>query len=103
MTTVKGKRILLPENQQKTILDQLHNNHQGIEKTRFQARDEVYLNEINTDIGNMIKTCLICQENISAQPKETLQPHDICSRAWKLIGTDLFYLNDHEYSIIASY
>ena len=51
----------------------------------------------------MIKNCSICQENLPAQPKETLQPHDIPSRACEVVGTDLFNCNNHEYRIIADY
>ena len=51
----------------------------------------------------MIKNCSICQENLPAQPKETLQSHDIPSRAWGIVGTDLFNYNNHEYLIIADY
>ena len=51
----------------------------------------------------MIKNCSICQENLPEQPKETLQPHDISSRACEVVGTDLFNCNNHEYLIIADY
>ena len=99
---MKGSRIIIPETQQKIILDQLHYSHQGVEKTHLQARD-VYWERINADIENMIKNCSICQENLPAQPNETLQPHDIPSRAWEVVGTDLFNCNNHEYLIIADY
>ena len=75
------------------ILDQLHYSHQGVEKTRLQARDVVYWERIKADIENMIKNCSIYQENL-AQPKGTLQPHDIPSRAWEVVGTDLFNSNN---------
>ena len=100
---MNGSRIIIPETQQKIILDQLHYNHQGVEKTYLQARDAVYWERINADIENMIKNCSICQENLLAQPKETLQPHDIPSRAWEVVGTDLFNSNNHECLIIADY
>ena len=100
---MKASRIIIPETQQKTILDPLHYSHQSVEKTRLQARDTVYLEPINADIENMIKNCSICQENLPAQPKETLQPHDILSRAWEVVGRDLFNSNNHEYLIIVDY
>jgi len=100
---LKGTKIVVPETQQKTIMDQLHYSHQGIEKTRLQARDAVYWKGINNDIENMINKCSICQENLPAQPKETLIAHDIPNRAWEVVGTDLFHFNDHEYLIIADY
>ena len=74
---MKGSRIIIPETQQKIILDQVHYSHQSVEKTRLQAIDAVYWERINADIEYMIKNCSICQENLPAQPKETLQPYDI--------------------------
>ena len=100
---MKGSRIIIPETQQKIILDQQHYSHQGIEKIRLQARDAVYWKRINADIENLIKNCSICQEDLLEQPKETLQSHDIPSRAWEVVGTDLFNCNNHEYLIIADY
>ena len=69
---MKGSRIIIPETQQKIILDQLHYSHQGVEKTRLQTSDAVYWEWINADIENIIKSCSICLENLPAQPKETL-------------------------------
>ena len=100
---MKGSRIIIPEIQQKITLDQLHYSHQGVEKTHLQVRDAVYWERINADIENMIKNCSIYQENLPAQPKKTLQPHDIPSRAWEVVDTNLFYCNNHEYLIIADY
>ena len=74
-----------------------------LKKTCLQARDAVYWEWINADIENMIKNCSICQENFPAQPKETLQPHDIPSRALEVVGTYLFNCKNHEYLIIADY
>ena len=39
----------------------------------------------------------------SGTTKGNLQPHDIRSRAWEVVGTDLFNCNNHEYLIIADY
>ena len=97
---MKGSRIIIPETQQKIILDQLPYSHQDVEKTRLQARDAVYWGRMNADVDNTIKNCSICQENIPAPPKETFQPQDVLSR---VVGTDLFNCNNHEHLIIADY
>ena len=91
-----GSRIIIQETQQKIILDQLHYSHQGVEKTRLQTRDALYWERINAGIENMIKNCSIWQKNLRAQPKESLQPHDIPSTAWEVVGTDLFNCNNHD-------
>ena len=43
----KGERIIIPNSQKQTILDQLRYAHQGVEKTKLRARDSVYWNQIN--------------------------------------------------------
>ena len=46
--------VLIPHAIQEDI-QQLHEGHQGVEKTRLLARDSVYWPRINEDIANMVK------------------------------------------------
>ena len=46
----KGKQFLIPESLRADILAQLHQSHQGIEKTQLLAREGVYWPNINKDI-----------------------------------------------------
>lgn len=46
----KGRQIVVPASMQRDILEQLHNGHQGVEKTRRLARDCVYWLNINKDV-----------------------------------------------------
>ena len=39
---VKGKRVIIPFHLQRQILQQLHNNHISIEKSRFLVHASVY-------------------------------------------------------------
>ena len=87
----------------KDILEDLHYAHQGIEKTKLRARDSVYWNHINQDIEKLVKSCPIYQEHQPSQQKETLRPHEIPQRPWKVIGTDLFHFQGAEYMLVADY
>jgi hypothetical protein len=100
---LKGTRVVVPQEQQQVILEQLHYNHQSIGKTRLRAKDSVYWNGINKDIENMVKSCVICQEHQPTQPSKTLLPHEIPSRPWEIVGTDLFHFDNSEYLIVADY
>ena len=100
---LKGSRVLIPCNLRENILQQLHYGHQGIEKTKLRAKDAVYWNGINGEIENMVKACAICQSNLPAQTSESLLPHEIPSKPWEIVGTDLFHFNGSEYLIIADY
>ena len=100
---MKGVRLIIPPTMQNYILQKLHEGHQGIEKSKLRAKDCVYWFNINAAIEEMVKKCHTCQEFQKAQPKETLLPHEIPTRPWQMLGTDLFNFNDDEYLIIADY
>ena len=51
----------------------------------------------------MCKACVICDEFKPAQTKETLQPHEVPSRPWQILGTHLFDVQNEQYLIIADY
>ena len=100
---MKGCRILNPSELQSNILQQLHYGHQGMEKTKLRAKDAVFWNGINKDIENLIKECQTCQANMPSQTSESLMPHEIPSKAWQIVGTELFNLNNCEYLIVVDY
>ena len=51
---LKGRCIIIPTNLRHQILEQLHTNHMGIEKTKLLACESVYWPCINADIDNFI-------------------------------------------------
>ena len=93
----KGRQILIPQSMQKEILQQLHQGHQGVEKTRRLARDTVYWVNINRDIEVICKSCHACQENQVINTKEPLMPHTPPTRPWQYIASDLFEINGKQY------
>ena len=52
---LKGKCIIIPNSLTEQVLNQLHTNHMGIEKTRLMACECVYWPCINADIEKYIK------------------------------------------------
>jgi len=74
-----------------------HEEHQGITKCQLRAKDSVYWTSINKDIENIVQQCPICQETSRSQTKETLIPHELPTRPWQYIGTDLFHYGENEY------
>ncbi|KAK7108980.1 hypothetical protein V1264_013102 [Littorina saxatilis] len=100
---LKGQRLLIPESQREDIMEQLHYGHQGIEKTRLRARESVFWPGINKDIEQRTKSCPICQEHKPSQSPESLMPHEVPSRPWETLGTDLFRLHGYEYLLLTDY
>ena len=51
---MKSKKIIMPAELQQQTLDQLHNNHMGIQKARFLVRESIHQTYMNADIENTI-------------------------------------------------
>ena len=96
----KGRRVVVPKTLQQNILAQLHEGHQGIEKTRGLARESIYWPNINDHITKMCKSCDTCQTFQPSNQKEPLIGHEIPSRPWQSISTDLFETNKKTYLLI---
>ena len=57
---LKGRCIIIPNSLRQQVLDQLHINHMGIEKTKLLVCKCVYWHSINADIEKYIKQCATC-------------------------------------------
>ena len=61
----------------KKVLEQLHQAHMGIEKTKWRARATIFWPQINQQIENMVKKCRTCQPNQKKQQRESLKSSDV--------------------------
>ncbi|XP_063607727.1 uncharacterized protein LOC134782233 [Penaeus indicus] len=95
---IKGSRIIIPVSMLNLVLDPIHVGHQGITKCQLRAKDCVYWTSINRDIEDIVQ-----QETSRSQTKETLIPHELPTRPWQYVGTDLFHYGENNYLIIADY
>ena len=100
---MKRHRIIIPKAFLKESLLKLHASHQGTEKTKLRGRTAVYRKDLNNDSDNITKTCSVCQELQNKQAEEPLMPTEIAPRPWHTEATDLFYLDESEYVLVADY
>ena len=91
---------MIPESCRHKILDQLHEGHFGIDRTKLHARDSVYWPNINKDIECLVKTCALCQEHSHRNSKDPAIPRDIPIQAWTTIQMDLFMLDGHSFLLV---
>ncbi len=96
---VKGECIIIPASQEQHVFFQLHEGHQGSEKTKLRAKECVFRVGITKDIDTLVKNCPTCQRFQTAQPRETLLQH---TRPWQVVGTDLFSLEVDNFLIMAN-
>jgi len=97
----KGRQVLIPATLHQDILKTLHKSHQGIEKTRQLARESCYWPNISKDIENTCKSCDLCQEHQHHNKREPMIPHEVPSRKWQLIASDLFEIAGRHFLIIS--
>ena len=97
---LKGTCIVIPESYRDEILDQLHEGHFGIDRTKLRARDSVYWPCINKDIECLVKTCNLCQEHSCRNKKDPVIPREIPAQAWSTIQMDLFTLDSHSFLLV---
>ena len=97
---LKGSHIVIPESCRDEILDQLHEGHFGIDRTKLHARDSVYWPSINKDIECLVKTCDLCQEHSCRNNRDPTIPRDIPIQAWSTMQTDLFTLDDQSFLLV---
>ena len=100
---LKGRHIVIPQSLRQQILEQLHTNHMGIEKTKLLACESVYWSSINADMENFIKNCATCLQFQQTEPKEKIIHHDIPLRPWEVVSTDVFQFNNKNYLCIVDY
>ena len=79
---LKDRHIIIPTSLKQQVLDQLHTNHMGIEKTKLLTCKSVYWSNINADIKKYIKSHATCLEFQQMQPKKKIIHHDIPLRPW---------------------
>ena len=100
---LKGSRIVIPKDARHTLMDNLHEGHLGIEKTIQRAQTAIFWPGLNDEIKKKISTCPICIAHLPSQPKEPLMSHEIPSRPWQKIATDLFTWNNKQFLLTVDY
>uniref|UniRef100_A0A8C5QD11 Gypsy retrotransposon integrase-like protein 1 n=1 Tax=Leptobrachium leishanense TaxID=445787 RepID=A0A8C5QD11_9ANUR len=99
----KGERVVIPSELRSDIMSRIHSSHFGVEGCLRRARESVYWPGMNAQLKEYIDQCDICRSFDTKQQKETLMPHEIPTRPWEKIGTDLFTFHGHEYLITVDY
>ena len=72
------------------VLQQLHQSHMGIEKTKWRAKVTIFWLEINQQIENMVKKCSNCQQNQRKQQHEPMKTSNVPQYPFQM---DQIYLN----------
>lgn len=99
----KGGKIFVPGSLRPVMLEKIHTSHLGMEKCKQRARDIVFWPGMSADIETMVQRCETCQSRQHSNPKEPLTPHEIPTRPWQKVGTDLFQWDGKNYLVTVDY
>jgi transposase InsO family protein len=96
-------RIVIPETQKQRILDVLHESHQGFDKCMENARSAVWWPSLSSDLKTLISTCRYCLERKPTQRYEPMKATDLPSRPWKMLGADIFFVQNRTFLVVVDY
>jgi hypothetical protein len=85
------------------MLKQLHETHQGINKSKRRAREIMYWPGMGKHIEDMIKDCPPCSENqkkLSDEPMIRSQTPDL---PWTKLAADIFHWEGADYLVLIDY
>ena len=97
---VYGCRLYIPKAIRPRILANLHDSHQGINRTRERARLAVYWPRIDSDIKIVVASCKKCQADLPSLTKEPMLTRPQATRPFQELAIDLAHVNAHNYLIM---
>lgn len=83
-----GMRVVVPGKLQSLLLDELHEGHPGIVRSKELARSYVWWPGIEADLERSVKNCASCQEQRSAPAKAPLHPWSWPTTPWQRVHID---------------
>ena len=103
LLTLDIKRLVIPIQARKKILEVLHYSHQGINKTYSAARSRYYWPSMKEDCQQLTQSCQICKE---LNPKTPINPNidpvtPITSlQPFESVGLDMFTWKNVNYLLV---
>jgi len=95
-------RLFIPSALRLSILDRIHDGHQGIVKCRRLAQQSVWWPGLSQQVEDLVKGCRTCVMN-AKQPKEPLEPTEFPTTAWDKVATDLMDFKGSQYLVVIDY
>ena len=83
-----GTRVIVPHKLQEKVLQELHEVHFGIARTKAIARSYVWWPKLDNDIESLTKSCTHCQSAGNSPPVAPLHPWNLPPKPWQRIHVD---------------
>ena len=99
----KGERIFIPFKLRHMILEKIFYAHLGINCCIRRAKECLFWPGMITAIRDYVEECEASRLFDHKQHNEALMSHEVPSRAWSKVGSDLFEMKDHHYLLLLDY
>ena len=99
----KGTKIIVPESLRRSMLEETHRSHQGLQACLQRAREVFFWPGMSAQLKELIDKCSICQSIKPEQASEPLQPHPVPNRPWQRVASDLFIFENRNYLVLVDY
>ena len=100
---LRGERIIIPSSMRKEMIEKVHAGHIGINSCLRRARDLIFWPRMSHEIRQYVKACDVCACFLTPQPKQPIISHNIPTRAWQKVGSDIFTIFDRNYLLLVDY
>ena len=85
------------------MLQKLHNEHLGIEKTKERARETIFWPGITKQIEDVVSHCSTCSEYQNQYAREEMISSNVPDYPWQMVGTDLFHWDGMDFLLVVDY
>ena len=100
----KGNSFVIPKSLRADMKLKIHSYHLGREACLRRARECIYWPGMSAEMKHHISACETCRElDSTTHAKETLMSHEVPSRPWEKVATDIFTLDGKDYLVIIDY
>eukprot|EP00112_Aurelia_sp_Birch-Aquarium-sp1_P002966 Seg1331.1 transcript_id=Seg1331.1/GoldUCD/mRNA.D3Y31 product="putative protein K02A2.6" protein_id=Seg1331.1/GoldUCD/D3Y31 len=83
-----GTRVIIPPKYRNRMLEELHETHKGICRTKAYARSYIWWPSLDSQIEEYLKSCESCQMFRNKPTHAPLHPWKFPARAWQRIHID---------------
>ena len=83
-----GSRVVIPEKLRSALLEELHENHQGIVKMKALARLHFWWPGLDREIEGLVRKCTLCQSSQELPPKLAHNSWAWPDRPWTRVHVD---------------
>ncbi|RUS77745.1 hypothetical protein EGW08_014504 [Elysia chlorotica] len=100
---LRGYRIVIPSSLRQDLKAKVHAGHHGINSCLRRSRDLIFWHGMSSNIRAHVESCDTCATCCARQPEQPLITHEVPSRPWQKVGTDIFSISGRNYLITVDY